>query len=416
MNTRRPDHRHLPDTVIQRLKSIVVGAALSIAVGYPAIASPFDATPADNLAVAATQGALMGAHIGGMVGGVAAPGWFGYGFEVAALAADVGLKNTPPILEVPGSWTVYPNAVRTGSLTGVSCVYKFRNTVRNGLDILGDDFSLGIEEGFSSLFYIPFNPLDKVYADLGHPYVYHTGADVRVRARNTYLGVSAYSGYNATDQKLLQQRPEFPAGRHSINWEATTSMNAVLDVGVPALLMVAGMAGEHYAAKKPLAASAKKAADPLAAYAGKAALFAADLGLIAADITSVFEGAQWYKDTSFDTASNRGVQQLSVFDTALPFVRARPGPGPRIQSQDIVLEATDFGGVRLSRVEEELKSRFQPFDSCGESFTVSNDSSSRRLFPIDATETLVWDIREVDGGPYSADAVLESNQERDSSW
>ncbi len=413
MKTRPMNHRHPGNTGIQRTKAFLAGTALGVAVGFPALASPFDATPADNNAIAATQGALMGAHIGGMIGGIAAPSWFGTGFEVAAMAADIGLKNTPAIFEIPDSRTLFPNAVRMGSFTGVSCVYKFQDPVRNGLNVTGDDYPLGIEEGFSSIFYVPFNPLDEVYADLGHPLVYHTGADVNVRARNPYLGVAGYADYDPVEQRLLQQKPEFPAGQHDIKWEATTSMNVVLDVTVPSVLIGIGAAAENYAGKKALAASAKGAAKPLSVYAGKAALFAADLGLIASDISSVFEGAQWYQDTSFDTASNRATQQFTVYDTALPYVRSRPGPGPRITSQDIVLEATDFGGVRLGRVEEELQTRFEPFDDCGESFALSNDSPSTRLFPIDVTETLVWDIREVDGGPYAAAMTLGANQERE---
>ncbi|MEQ8205292.1 MAG: hypothetical protein RIA65_03880, partial [Woeseia sp.] len=338
-----------------RLKPITAGLLYCLLAGHPVLASPFDATPDNNNVIAAAQGSLMGAHIGGMVGGIAAPGWFGTGFEIAAMAADIGLKNTPPILEIPGTLERLPNAVRKGDLSGAHCVYKFTDTVRSGKSILGDDYTAGVEEGFASIFYIPFDPLDKVYADLGHPWVYHTGADVRVRASNPYLGSAAYAGYLEEEQLGLQQRPEFPAGRHTVSWEATTRMNGVLDIGVPGALILAGIAAEHYASKTAAAAAAKGAAKPLSVYAAKGALFAADLGLIAADVSGIAQGAAWYEATSFDTASNRAEQSLVVWDTSVPYLRDTVTSAGFIQSQDIVLEATDFGGVRLGRVQDELR-------------------------------------------------------------
>ncbi|MEQ8204824.1 MAG: hypothetical protein RIA65_01510, partial [Woeseia sp.] len=82
-----------------------------------------------------------------------------------------------------------------------------------------------------------------------------------------------------------------------------------------------------------------------------------------------------------------------------------------IQSQDIVPEATDFGGVRLGRVQDELRSHFAPFDACGEQFEALPLSTSARLFPIGGPEELQWEIREVDGGPYHPDQFIAANQE-----
>jgi len=406
---RRTVHDPLPQSR-NRLQATAAGLLYCLLAGHPVLAAPFDSTPEDNNAIAAAQGALMGAHIGSIVGGILAPGWFGTGFELAAMATDISLKNVPPVFEIPGTLERFPNAVRTGDLSGANCVFRFTHSVRPGQDILGDGYSLGIEDGFSSLFYIPFDPLGDVYADLGHPYVYHTGADVRVRAKNPYLGIDGYRSYGSAERRKLQQRPEFPTGRHIVNWEATTSMNGVLDIGVPAALILVGVAAENYAAKKAAVAAAKNAAKPRSVYAAKAALVAADMGLIAADVSGIAQAASWYEATSFDTASNRANQLLTVWDTTVPSMRDSVTGATRIQSQDVVLEATDFGGVRLGRVVDELRSRFDPVDLCNEQFIATPQSPSSRLFPIDGLEELEWEVREVEGGPYRPSAFIAANQ------
>ncbi|NGX17724.1 thrombospondin type 3 repeat-containing protein [Wenzhouxiangella sp. XN24] len=394
-------------------------------VAHPAIASPFDATPADNDRIAATQGSLIGAHIGSIGAGIAVPGWFGIGFEIAAMATDIGLKNTPPVFDAPGNLSQFPNAVRTGDLGGGPCVYRFNKTIRPGRDVLGDDYAAGVEDSFASIFLVPFDPLDRVYADLGQPYVYHPQADVRVRASNPYLAARGYPGYGAEDLRKLQQRPEFPAGRHWISWEATTSMNNILDIGLPAALIPIGVAAESYAAKKVAAAAAKRAAraaageavgpasKPAAVFGAKVGLIAADLGLIATDISGLAAGAQWYEDTSINTASNRSGQMLTVWDTAVPFLRDTRTNEIEITEQTIELEATDFGGVRLGRVESQLRDMFEPIDPCGQLFNSVALSPSSRLFPIGGPEELEWEIRERNGGPYHSSTLLFPNNERE---
>ncbi|MEX0708271.1 MAG: FG-GAP-like repeat-containing protein [Woeseia sp.] len=390
---------------------------------HPAIANPFDATPADNNKIAAVQGSLMGAHIGSIGAGIAVPGWFGIGFEIAAMATDIGLKNTPPVFEVPGSFNRFPNSVRSGDLGGRQCVYRFGKTIRPGRDVLGDDYAAGVEDSFASLLFVPFDPLDRVFADLGQPSVYHVQADVRVRASNPFLSAGGYQGYSVEELRMLQQRPEFPAGRHEISWEATTSMNAVLDIGLPAALIPIGVAAESYAAKKVAAAAAKRAARaaagetvgaaarPAAVFGAKVGLIAADLGLIATDISGLAAGAQWYEDTSFDTASNRSSQTLTVWDTAVPFLRDTRTDESGITEQTVELEATDFGGVRLGRVEGQLRDMFEPIDNCGELFDAATLSPTSRLFPIGGPEDLEWEIRERNGGPYHPDTTLFQNNE-----
>lgn len=392
-----------------RVGATTLGLATCLLAGLPATAPA--ASPEDNNALAAGQGALMGAHIGGIAAGLAVPGPFGVGFEVASMVSDIGLKNLAPVFSVPGSFDRFPNEPRRGDLSGALCVYRFAETVRPGQNILDDDYAGGVQEGFASLFYAPFDPLDDVFADLGKPAVYHVGADVAVRATNAYLGASGYADYSAEDQRALQQRPEFPAGVHDIEWSATTSMNAVLDIAVPSVLIPFGIAAENYASKKAAVAAAKGARKPLSAYVAKLAPHAAELGLIATDVSSVAQSEDWYQSTSFDTASNFATQQLTVWDMALPYVRDLNSGLNGVESQDVSLEATDFGGVLLRRAENELRARFEAFDDCGEAFDIVPQSEGSRLFPIDGVEELVWEIRERAGGPYHPAIGLRDNQE-----
>lgn len=374
--------------------TIVCSATFTLMASQVVADSSFDATPDDNLAVAATQGALMGTHVGGTIGGVAAPSYLGTGFEIAALGADLALKNTPPVMELPDDFSKYPNAVATGSLAGFQCVYKFASTIRDGQSIYGDGFSGGVEESFASIFYIPFDPLDKVYADLGTPAVYHPQADVRVRAINPYLSEFAYRDFDDEQERQLLQRPEFPSGRHTIQWEANTSMNLIMDFTLPSLLIPLGIAAETYVGKR-VASSTR------ASFIENAVGTAAEAGLIAADVSGAAAKTQWYEDTLFFTAANRGAQTLTVWDSSRPYFRDLETNATDISQQSIELQATDFGGVRFGRVEKELREKFEAVDNCGEEFTYSTDEPSSRLFTIgDGPHELVWQAREVEGGPY----------------
>jgi|GEM_PF-5319311 len=388
----------------QRGLAVLAGALVTLAAGAPAVAEvthPFDATPDDNLGLSAIQGGLFGAHVAGVVGGVAAPPPAGTGFEMAALVADLSLKNTPPILELPGDLERDANGIATLGTGGDNCVFRFYHSV----GAVDDEYDDGIEDGFSSIYAIPYNPLDAVFGDIGTPAVYHPQADVRVRATNRYLARPDDPGLGDDARTQLQKRPEFPAGEHDIAWEANTSINLVMDFDVPALLIPLGIAAEHMVARRVASKTAQSAI-------GYTIDFASEAGLITADVTSVAEKEQWYQDTLYYTAANRGTQKLTVWDSALPFFRDTQTGTSYIEVQNIELEATDFGGVRFGRVRQELRDRFEPRDPCGEDFNVTTPSPTSRLFTVgDGPHDLVWEAREVEGGPYKPGAPLNANQE-----
>ncbi len=394
-----------------------LGMAACLLAGQNALAHPFDATPDDNLAVGVALGTQLGAHTSSVILGIAAPGVFGTGFEIAALATDISIKNTPPLMAVPGDFSSPPNNVATGDLSGASCVYKFQNSIRK------DDFNFGVEESHASIFGVPFDPLDDVFADVGKPDVYHPHADVRVRLSNYYLGSSAYADHGLEDSSLLQQRPEFPEGRHILSWEARSSMNYVMDVTLPTVLIPIGVAAENYLAKK-VAARAATASAKSGAAAGRRVTARGELienfvgvaqeaGLITVDVTGVVASNQWYKDTTEYTAANRGTQIFTVWDVNPPYIRDNMTGVLHVAGQDIALEATDFGGVRFGREEDNLRARFTPVDNCGREFTVTTDSPTSRLFTIgDGPHELVWTAEEINGGPYPAGSDGAANLEQ----
>ena len=379
-----------------RTASLAVGAALAAGSGHLALAQS-RWTPDDNNGIAALQGSLMGAHIAGTIGGVAAPAMFGIPFELAAYGSDLGLKNTPPILSVPGNRAVYPNSVVTAGGVPFQCVYRFKRAIPK----VGS--ATGIEADFDGLFFVPYNPLANVWADLGAPTVYHPHASIGVKVDNPYLSVKV---------------PEFPEGRHVLDWQAATSMNYVLDVAVPPVLIAVFAYAEHQIAAKAAAEAAEKTAKEAAEQGAKnldhtatAVSVAFELGLIGVDVSDALSANQWYKDTSVVTAVNAATQTLTVWDIHRPYFRDTQSGATDIVEQTIELEATDFGGVRFSRVADALRARFEPVDYCGRPIQTIALAPTSTLLKVGTTPNVIaWEAREIGGGPYEPTLSLASNQ------
>ncbi len=393
---RRERHLRLP-----RAYAFASGVVLTIAVAQIAAADPSRWTPAQNVGISVLQGSLEGAHIATVAGGLLV-GPFGTPFEIAALGFDIGLKNTPASLVPPGSFSVNPNRPAAGSSGPYNCVYKFGTTVPKSNLIPG-----GIQDGFGSVFYIPFNPVDNVWSNLGQPAVYHPQADVTITVENPHLGVGL---------------PEFPEGRHTLNWSAATSMNYIMDVGLPGVLIPIFWYSENQLEAKLAAKAVAKVGKESAELAAKKTAenifrvvsVAEEAGLIAADVSNVASANDWYQNTSVVTAINAGTQTLTVWDTHVPYFRDTQSAATGVTQQNIELEATDFGGVRFGRVADALRARFEPVDDCGKQFQTWTDTQSSTLLKVGAGPTdVTWKAKEVDGGPYPSSIQPASNQTRD---
>lgn len=374
-------------TLRKKVSWLAIGAVLAAGGGELALAQS-RWTPSANNGIAAVQGSLMGTHIAGTIGGVAAPAVFGLPFELAAYGADIGLKNTPPLLSVPGNFGRYPNSAATASAVPFQCVYRFRRAIPQ------PGTTGGIEAQFGGLFLVPYRPLTNVWADLGAPAVYHPHASIDVRVDNPYLS---------------RKVPEFPEGRHVLQWQAATSMNYVLDVAVPAVLIGAFAYAENQIASKVAAEATKQSAKKWD-HIATAASVAFELGLIGVDVSDALSANQWYKDTSVTTAINAAPQTLTVWDVHRPYFRDTQTGATQIAEQNIELEATDFGGVRYSRVAGSLRARFEPVDTCGRLFLTATRAPVPAVLGVGATTVIDWDAREIGGGPYESTLSLAPNQ------
>lgn len=379
------------------------------------------ATPAENGDIRIKLDALTGAHIGSIAGGFL-PGPFGLPSEIIGITTDFSLKHLPAALTIPGDLSVNTNT-KVGTDAPV-CVYRFKAAVPGD-----DNYPEGIESSQQSVFFLNTQPLGNVWSDLkekGGPKAYHPQADVKVRVTNPYLSDNRLG--------LGGGFPEFPEGRHVLEWRADTYINPLIDIGLPVALSTASSYAEHRFAQKlytkntakylsdPLllgaqrfsdvSMPARKAAKDKAKYLFETLNLAKDLGLeLGKDpIINAADAEQWYKNTSLISAQNTGTQILTVWDIHVPYII--DAESYIITEQTAELQATDFGGVRFGRVAETLRSMFEPVDVCGKTFVVTAITPSSELLKIsDEPQVVTWEIKEVGGGPYRSDIdYLAENQ------
>jgi hypothetical protein len=292
-----------------------------------------------------------------------APGPYGTPSEVASLAIDTTLKNTPAAFWIPQDKVYDP---------GAGCSYRIDNPS-------------GFTEDTSSFFFITHNKLKNVWSDLGQPglglpKVFHPDADVSVSVENQYL---------------YGDHPEFPPGHHQLEWKAETSINWVIDVALPGALIPAFSYAEAKWSLRP--------------QTSRIVGLAEELGFISIDVSNAVSAMQWYQDTSEVTAVNRGIQNLTVWDTHIPYFQDASTLG-MIESQTIQLEATDFGGVRLGRVVDDLRSRFNVIDECNRTQNIILVDDSATLLKVGGTSEVTWQT--TDGGPYPPNLATANNQFR----
>ena len=117
----------------------------------------------------------------------------------------------------------------------------------------------------------------------------------------------------------------------------------------------------------------------------------------------MFELEELMESLRITTASNRAVQNITVWDENPPYFRDTASLG-RIEEQHVSLEATDFGGVRLGRVLGTLQNDFDVIDACNRPTTLIPLDDPSTLLRIGETTPVRWQVN--DGGPYEWDQVL----------
>ena len=370
------------------LASALLAAAAMQSAGASSVV---ERTTADNDSLSFGLGYLGGTHVASIPLGLAPPP-ADVVAEIAGYSAEVGMKFLPPPLSPPGDLELTPNARSTTLDSSAICVYRFEEA------LAADANERGIEEDYASTFFVPYNPLDDVWGDLGRPWVVHPSGDITVSVENEFLAGDIV-------------HPEFPEGRHRLAWRADMYMNPVLDIALPTVLIPVSAYAESRIAKTAAAKLALSDGSAKLSAKGLTMLFelAIDAGLAAAD--EGISATEWNQRESVITARNRGTQFLTVWDIHMPFLRDAQTGSTGIEEQLIELEATDFGGVRFARVREELRARFEPVDRCGKPFFTDTDEADARLFPIGEESVVTWESRERGGGPYRTDVeTLADNQ------
>ncbi len=314
----------------------------------------FTATPDENLELGIAIGALFGALDAGVILGFVPVYPVSLIGELIEIETNIALKLTPPIFEAPPDRNIMPDG----------CGIEFT------LPQTRDDY----EEWFG---FIEIDPLTTDWGMLGSPSVFHQNTQVVV---------------GVTGSGLQPGLVTLNEGVHEFEWVAGSQYSILFDSVVPNVLLFSSLLSEI----KYASAVAAKAAGASARRAGR----------LRRGVTEAFGGAfenaglraiEYRVDedndggifSTFTTAENRATQTITVFDTHSPVLAGPAGPGTPI-------EATDLGGVRFSRAQQDLQSRFQATDFCNKSVTLR--SNAPQILPVGTTQIL-WTGR--DGGLYA---------------
>lgn len=336
----------------------------------------------------ADQNWITGSHIGATAAALVLPLPFSIPVELGAYSADLGVKHIPPVLRAPSNIVRFPNDSQ-------SCNYVFE------VPPTGDRDGQLWSDSTARAYYVNYHPLSSAsFGDLGKPSVTHPHAEVNV---------------SVSHPSLARPTPVLASGVHTFSWEAQNSLNIVTDVALPLALIPVGAAAETWALKR-----SKGAQLSVDFFFG----LALPVGLIALE-DQALSPQEWWDKTSIDLPHTRrsDVQEFKVWDLDVPFLVDPNGGNTVISgSQDVVVEATDFGGVRFENGESELRGLFEGRDRCGKELIISTETNPRLLMPVttdDASPVItdvLWTIREESNGPYqpnTAQGAFESqNGER----
>lgn len=381
------------------------------------------ATPADNGKLRTEQSVALGSFIGFTIGGVVAPWPFSIASEAAAFGNEVWLYHIPPQFRVPGDASFFPNRNLPSQSDTSVCAYRvinlpYEDTVQR---IFGFQLDAFDDQYFSSKKGLNvFSTTTDGYGnipDWGQELsVYHPHSTVRIQAHNSLLNSNEDYAY-------------FPEGRHNIDWRAETRINPIFDLALPAALIAASGYARFKIANKLKAKNlakigskeiakygsveaaelaAKKQATSNAKNIVKVAKWAAKLGIYKARQNESL--ADFIDRTSFSGARNSDMQTLTVWDGNLPWFKDEYDKssrwGQRVWEQDITLEATDFGGVKLNRVVDYLQDQFSVVDGC-EILPVSLQNDRPQLFKTGEVSTVTW--QSSDDGPLALRGVWQIN-------
>ena len=298
--------------------------------------------------------------------------------EFVAFSANIAQKKIPARFEEPADVEYFPD------FQG-DCLLKF--TLPQSRFVFSDLFGLlpvsTVTSGGNFFYGVPtdWGLLGKpsTPGTPGPPSVFHQNSEVMITANHPLITVQEDS-----------QDVFLPAGRHTITWTADTLIDQVFDIYIPGALLGTSIV------------SYLKAPQQSAAVAGDSARAAKELGIwkkamqklagldkltkFKAGLKPVTVGADYLTGTEEIGVTHQRDQIVTVYDVHDPLLS--------VGTPNMVLEATDFGGVFLNRVEEQITADITTSDPCNRPVSLTHNMP-RRL-PLGPT-TVTW--KATDRGP-----------------
>lgn len=327
-----------------------LGSAVAVVVtlvGWPA--EPARADDNNRLTVEIT--ALIGTHNLALPLSFIPDPFIGIPASAVTFGTNLGLKHIQAPFVTPGDWA-------GGANSDDGCTYDF--------DLDQSRASYSNLLGFVNTRQIP-EQWGELTRGGGRVQVLHANTDVKVSVSNQHI----------LPNRDTRQRVSLPLGKHTLTWRAETQISDAFDIIIPAALL-AFNASYYGAAFADQGASAVRQAARQDVAKAIMTSIALETGLITASQLGLFG--------SRTTVTNEREQEITIYKSVPPVIET--------SQREIVLEATDFGGVVIDRVAQQMRDTINAYDPCGRPFSLSNDAP--RLLPLGVTD-ITWTVS--DQGP-----------------
>lgn len=356
--------------------------ALVTALLLPCLATPATATQ-DNTALTAGIASLIATHnaatpvslFGDPLSSVIAEG--------VVFSSNLGLKFVPAVLDQPPDRRLQPNSADR-------CSYDF--TLPQSAHLFSDLFGLVKTSGGNLLTGVPED-----WGALGTPTIAHANSEVLLTVIGPHIDIAD-----------TPRQVRMPAGAHNLTWRADTLFDPGFDLALPAAMLAYSGYSKLKSAKTLPAATAGDVSKATREYGAfkRAGVWMIDklkLGVQTCKEKclpfAVKTGTTYIADalTDFEQigATHERRQGFTVYDVHPPTLE--------IGTPTRVIEASDFGGVFLQRVNAELRADITAEDACDRPVSLSHDAPT--LLPIGET-TLTWTVR--DRGPTNSNGDVHT--------
>ena len=325
------------------------------------LATPRIVLANDNAELEDTINVLLGLHNFALPLSLVPEPVVGIPAGVVTFSSNLALKDARAAFITPNGWMDWPN-------TTDQCHFQF--------DLPQSSAAYSNLLGFVNLKDVP-----SYWGELtrsGAVELYHGNTSVNVRVLNPHI----------TPDLDSSQTVMLPPGKHGIAWRAETQISDAFDIIIPAALL-------SYNSIKYGAALGKPGASVLSQNTAQE-LAQETLKNIA--ITTGLMTASQFAPTRSTVSHNRS-QDITIWKPL--------GPEISTTAPTITLEATDFGGVLYSGIEDHLRSTINASDPCGLPFRLSNNA--RALLGI-GNNDITWTVADngpLPGGGFNSESLIQ---------